>query len=202
MPEPAAVREALERSGYRKVHLDAAARTVALDQAGMRLDFGAIGKGYAADAALAALADLGIRRALVAASGDLAIGDPPPGRRGLDGRNRRPGESADGFTRRLDLCNAAVSTSGPREQNLEAGGVTYSHIVDPATGTGLTQAMTVAVVARHGIDADAWSTALSVLGPERGMPLIEGHAGMAALFTTGTGAVESPGWRTLGCRSK
>ena len=66
-----------------------------LDQAGMRLDLGGIGKGYAADAALAALADLGIRRALVAASGDLAIGDPPPGRRGwsvgIDAPERRRG---------------------------------------------------------------------------------------------------------------
>ena len=206
LPEPAAVREALERSGYRKLHLDRAARTVVLEQAGMRLDFGAIGKGYAADAALAALADLGIRRALVAASGDLAIGDPPPGHRGWTVGIDGPGEGADAFTRRLELCNAAVSTSGPREQNLEAGGATYSHIVDPATGVGLTQAITVAVVARHGIDADAWSTALSVLGPRRGMPLIERHPGMAALFTTGTGTeqrmVESPGWRTLACRSK
>ncbi len=201
LPEPAAVREALERTGYRKVHLDAAAQTVALDQAGMRLDFGAIGKGYAADAALEALADLGIRRALVAASGDLAIGDPPPGRRGWTVGIDGPGGGVDGFTRRLDLCNAAVSTSGPREQNLEAGGVKYSHIVDPATGAGLTHAATVAVVAHRGIDADAWSTALSVLGRERGMPLIEGHAGMAALFTTGAGEAESRGWRALGCGS-
>ncbi len=200
LPEPAAVLEALGRAGYGKLHLDAAARAVTLDQAGMRLDFGGIGKGYAADAALAALAELGIRRALVAASGDLAIGDPPPGRRGWTVGIDGPAENGDGFTRRLYLCNAAVSTSGAREQNLEAGGVKYSHIVDPRTGMGLTQAITVAVVARHGIDADAWSTALSVMGAARGMRLIEGHAGMAALFTTGTGVVESPGWRGLGCR--
>jgi thiamine biosynthesis lipoprotein len=206
LPEPAAVREALEHTGYRKLHLDRSARTAALDQAGMRLDFGAIGKGYAADVALAALADLGIRRALVAASGDLAIGDPPPGRRGWTVGIDGPGENADAFTRRLDLCNAAVSTSGPREQNLETGGVTYSHVVDPATGTGLTQPITVAVVAGHGIDADSWSTALSVLGPERGLPVIAGHPGMAALFTTGTGAAqrvaESPGWRAVSCGSR
>ena len=153
------------------------AHTVTLDQAGMQLDLGAIGKGYAADEALAVLARLGIGRALVAMSGDLAFGDPPPGRPGwklgIDG----PGEGADGFTRRLDLCNAAVSTSGAREQNLEAGGVKYSHIVNPATGVGLTDATMVTVVARHGIDADAWSTALSVVGAERGMRLVEGHEG-------------------------
>ena len=81
LPDPDALREALLRSGYRKLHLDAAARTVTLDQEGMRLDLGGIAKGYAADEALAALAELGIHRALVAASGDLAIGDPPPDRK-------------------------------------------------------------------------------------------------------------------------
>ena len=149
-----------------------------------------------------ALAALGIRRALVAASGDLAIGDPPPGRPGWSVGIDGPGEGADGFTRRLDLCNAAVSTSGAREQNLDAAGVKYSHIVNPATGVGLTHSTMVTVVARHGIDADAWSTALSVVGAERGMRLIEGHAGMAALFTTGTGAAESRGWAALGCRPR
>ena len=95
-------------------------------------------------------------------------------------------------------ANAAVSTSGDSSQNLEAGGVRYSHIVDPATGMGLTVPVAVSVVARRGIDADSWSTALSVLGPERGMALIEKHAGLAALFTIGRDAsirtVPSPGW--------
>ena len=73
----------------------------------------------------------------------------------------------------------------------------YSHIVDPATGMGLTRPITVTVVARHGIDADSWSTALSVLGPERGMPLIEKHAGTGGAVHHGYGRdiVESPGWR-------
>ena len=100
----------------------------------------------------------------------------------------RPNAGAEGFTRVLELCNAAVSTSGDSAQNLEAGGVRYSHIVDPATGMGLTQPVAVTVVARRGIDADSWSTALSVLGPERGMALIEKHAGLAALFTIGRDA--------------
>ena len=198
LPEPGALREALQRSGYRKLHLDPAARTVTLDQEGMRIDLGGIGKGYAADAALAVLAELGVHRALVAASGDLAIGDPPPGRKGWSVGIDAPNAGADGFTRVLELCNAAVSTSGDSSQNLEAGGVRYSHIVDPATGMGLTQPVAVTVVARRGIDADSWSTALSVLGPERGMALIEKHAGLAALFTIGRDAsirtVQSPGW--------
>jgi FAD:protein FMN transferase len=164
----------------------------------MRLDLGGIGKGYAAGAALAVLAELGIRRALVAASGDLAIGDPPPGRKGWNVGIDAPNVGAEGFARVLELRNAAVSTSGDSTQNLEAGGVRYSHIIDPATGMGLTRPIAVTVVASRGIDADSWSTALSVLGPVRGMALIEKHAGLAALFTIGRGAsfrtVQSPGW--------
>ena len=198
LPEPGALREALQHSGYRKLHLDPVGRTVTLDQAGMRLDLGGIGKGYAADAALAVLAELGIRRALVAASGDLAIGDPPPGRNGWSVGIDAPNAGAEGFTRVLELSSAAVSSSGDSTQNLEAGGVRYSHIIDPATGMGLTLPIAVTVVARRGIDADSWSTALSVLGPERGMALIEKHAGLAALFTIGRDAsirtVQSANW--------
>src|SRR5579859_1124860 len=82
LPDAEALREAGARCGYRKLHLDAANRTAALEQPGMQLDVGGIAKGYAADEALAVLKRLGIRSALVAASGDLAFSDPPPGQRG------------------------------------------------------------------------------------------------------------------------
>jgi len=203
LPAPDALREALQRSGFRKLHLDAAARTVTLDQEGMRLDLGGIAKGYAADQALAALAGAGIHRALVAASGDLAIGDPPPGRQGWSVGIDSPDPHAAGFSRVLDLCNTAVSTSGDSSQNLEAAGLRYSHIVDPSTGMGLTRPIAVTVVARHGIDSDSWSTALSVLGPERGIALIQKHSEVAARFTIGRDApfrfVESRGWPGQTC---
>jgi len=114
------------------------------------------------------LARLGIRCALVAMSGDLAIGDAPPGKRGW---TVAAGEPA----RRLELSNTAVSTSGDTEQHLDAGGVRYSHIIDPATGIGLTNAPVVTVVARRGIDADALATAVSVLGDERGRQLVKAY---------------------------
>jgi thiamine biosynthesis lipoprotein len=203
LPTPDAIREARQHSGYRKLHLDAAAGTVMLDQEGMRLDLGGIAKGDAADQSLAVLAGLGIRRALVAASGDLAIGDPPPGRKGWRVGIDSPDPHAGGFSRVLDLCNAAVSTSGDSSQNLELGGVRYSHIVDPSSGMGLTRPIAVTVVAPYGIDADSWSTALSVLGPERGVALIEKHPGLRARFTfkreTRFHIVESRGWPGQGC---
>jgi thiamine biosynthesis lipoprotein len=170
LPSPDALRDAAARCGYRKLHLDPAARTVTLEQPDMQLDLGGIAKGYAADAALAALRQLGIRSALVAASGDLAFGDAPPGASGW-----KIGIASS--ERILELCNAAVSTSGDTEQYVEIGGTKYSHIVDPGTDFGLTRSILVTVVARRGVDADRLSTAVSVLGPERGRALIRKHPG-------------------------
>ena len=196
LPSPEALRDAEERSGYRMLHLDAATQSVLMDRSGMQLDLGAIGKGYAADAALAVLAKQGITRALVAASGDLAFGDPPPGRRGwriaIDSL-----EGANGLARVLELSNAAVSTSGGGEQHAEIGGRRYSHIVDPATGTGLTKAIAVTVVAGRGIEADSLATAVSVLGPERGMALIRERADAAAIAVSDGCVVKSPNWAEL-----
>lgn len=158
-------RETLRRCGYRNLVLDRVQRTVFLKLAGMQLDLGGIAKGYAADEALATLRARGIKQALVAAGGDLAIGDPPPGKKGW-----RIGLEPGGGE--LTLHNAAVSTSGDTEQFLEFGGVRYSHIIDPKTGLGVTSDFAVTVVARRGIDADALATAISVLGPERGRALL------------------------------
>src|SRR5207302_4060816 len=116
LPSAAALREAATHSGYRKLHLGSAGPTVMLDEAGMQLDVGGIAKGYAADAALSVLAQLDIGSALVAASGDLAFGDPPPGTRGW---RIGVGSLESGFAGVLELCNAAVSTSGDTEQHLD-----------------------------------------------------------------------------------
>ncbi|MBL8216042.1 MAG: FAD:protein FMN transferase [Bryobacterales bacterium] len=117
---------------------------------GMRLDAGGIAKGYAAAEALRAL---GVTRALVAVSGDLAIGDPPPGRAGW---------KIEAQGRVFELSNVSVSTSGSSEQYFEAGGKRYSHIVDPRTGWPLETARSVTVIHKDGAWADALSTALTV----------------------------------------
>jgi thiamine biosynthesis lipoprotein len=191
LPDREALREAGSRCGYRKLHLDTANHTATFDQPGMQLDVGGIAKGYAADEALAALKRLGIRSALEAASGDLAFSDPPPGQRGW-----RIG--AGSLDRVLELSNAAVSTSGDAEQHVDAEGKRYSHIIDPGTRMGLSSGITVTIVAAHGIDADGISTAVSVLGAERGIEFVEKHAGVAAVIVTKEGAViESSQFRRL-----
>ncbi|HEU4936892.1 MAG TPA: FAD:protein FMN transferase [Vicinamibacterales bacterium] len=182
VPDPAALKEAASRSGFRKLHVDVRQRTVMLDQAGMALDVGAIGKGYAASESLAVLRARGIRSGLVAVSGDLAFGDAPPGRNGwrIDIHNGDP--ELAGVPPVLELTNAAVSTSGPSEQHLDVDGRRYSHVIDPASQIGLLDDITVTVIARSGLDADGLDTAVSLIGRDRGLSLIESRSGAAALI--------------------
>ena len=88
----------------------------------------------------------------------------------------------------LELTNAAVSTAGSSEQHVDIGGRRYSHIIDPSSGMGLVDDITVTVIARHGLDADGLDTAASVLGAERGLALIESRPDAAALIIERTSA--------------
>jgi thiamine biosynthesis lipoprotein len=188
VPDPVALQDARNRSGFRKLHLDPGHRTVTFDMAGMALDVGAIGKGYAASEAIEVLGGLGVRSALVAVSGDLAFSEAPPGQRGWRIGVHSGDPSVVGFPAVLDLTNAAVSTSGSSEQHLDVDGRRYSHIIDPASGMGLVDDITVTVVARHGLDADGLDTAISVLGASRGLALIESRPAAAALVIRRTSA--------------
>ncbi len=182
LPSPELLAKARGAVGYRKLRLDAVAQTVTLTVPNMQLDLGGIAKGYAADKALEVLKQHGLPRALVVASGDIAIGDPPPGQRGwrigVGGLEVGPA----GLAKNLRLRNAAVSTSGDTEQFIEIEGVRYSHIVDPRTGLGLTERLQVTVIARHAADTDSFATAVSILGAKRGLTLVESQPGMAALI--------------------
>jgi thiamine biosynthesis lipoprotein len=102
---------------------------------------------------------VGHPRALVALSGDVVCGDPPPDRAAWDVAVGTGGET-------VPVTGAAISTSGDTEQFLDAGGVRYSHVVDPRTGLALTTSAWVTVVAPDGATADALATAVSVLGDE------------------------------------
>jgi thiamine biosynthesis lipoprotein len=176
---------ALRLVGYRNVVLREG--TVELKLSGMQLDLGAIAKGYAADEALRVLRSRGITRALVAASGDLAIGDAPPGKPGW-----KVSIQPLDIRRELLLSNISVGTSGDTEQFLETAGTRYSHIVDPRTGLGLTQRIGVTVIAPSGLEADGLGTTLSVVtaqrGVEAGLALVERRRGAAALIVTKDGA--------------
>jgi thiamine biosynthesis lipoprotein len=132
-PTSEQISRALEAVGYQSIRLDADRQAVILTRSGMRLDLGGIAKGYAADAALAAIGKLGIRRALVRASGDIAVGEPPPGETGWR-IGIAPLDAEQVPTRFVRLAKGAISTSGDSRQHLTVNGKRYSHIIDPRTG--------------------------------------------------------------------
>jgi thiamine biosynthesis lipoprotein len=171
MPDSAQLAEARERVGWTLVTLDVSAQTVRLGAEGMRLDFGGIAKGFAADEALAILRGNGVERALVAVGGDIVAGRAPPGQPGWQVTIAH----ADSAHRVVFLQNEAISTSGDTEQFLERDGVRYSHVLDPRTGTPRTHRLSVTVRSRRGVDADAFATALSVLAPDAHHAFVAAH---------------------------
>lgn len=200
LPDPKRLSEALQLVGFRKLQLDVRSHSVQLLESGMVLDLGGIAKGYAADEALKILRRSGSPSSLVAAGGDIAVGSAPPESEGwtiaispLD-PTEKPG-------RRLLLREAAVSTSGDAEQFIEIEGKRFSHIVDPKTGIGLLGHQVVTVVAPDGTTSDSLATAVSVMGPKRGLELVESMEGTAALFVEATeGGVQifcSKRWRAI-----
>ncbi len=201
LPGAALLAEMRGRVGYKILRLDPERRTAELLAADMRLDLGAIAKGFACDEALAVLRRRGLPSALVGGGGDMAAGDPPPGQPGwrievaaLDAPGAPPPQT-------IHLKNGGLATSGDLFQNVKIAGRRYSHIVDPRTGLGLTDHSLVTVIARDAMTADALSTAVSVLGPERGLKLVEETPNTAAHLVRQPGArievLESARWREI-----
>jgi thiamine biosynthesis lipoprotein len=175
---------AASQVGYKKLKLDSRSRSVTLLVPNMRLDLGGIAKGYAADEALGLLKGRGITRALVAASGDIAIGDPPPGESAWKIGVTAIDATTNGVHRKMLLRNCGISTSGDTEQSIEINGVRYSHILNPRTGLGLTNRIQATVIAPDATTSDAVATTVCVLGPKRGLGLIESMPGSAVLILT------------------
>jgi FAD:protein FMN transferase len=182
LPDKVLLAAARQLVGSDKMRLDRAARTVQLTQPGMRLDVGGIAKGYAAQKAIDVLKAEGIDRALVAAAGDIVVSNSPPDALGWRIAIAPVDKSQPGPPRVLLLANSAVSTSGDAERFVIIDGRRYSHIINPATGLGVEDRASVTVVAPDGSTADALETTVYVLGPERGLKLVDDTPGAAAIF--------------------
>jgi FAD:protein FMN transferase len=152
------VRAALRLVGSRHVQLDPAARTVRFDEAGVEIDPGGIGKGYAVDRMIEVLKRRGVEVALVSAGGSsiYGLGAPPGHPDGWRTPIRDPANprrtAAEVF-----LKNMSLSTSGGYEKFFRANGRIYSHIMDPRTGSPARGAAAVSVVAPWTIDSEAWA---------------------------------------------
>jgi len=182
MPDSQQLQAARHKVSYELMKISDQKQTVELLKDDMRIDLGGIAKGYAADIALKVLQEHGVNRAMIDASGDIVLGDPPPGTCGWKiGISSSDAPQAK-IDRYLSLHNAAVATSGDALQHVVIGGNRYSHIVDPRTGLGLTDQSRVTVIAPNGVTADSLASAISVLGPKQGIQLLKNKPGTACLI--------------------
>ncbi len=164
LPDEGTLAAARAATGWQSIILDPRNLTVTFMKPAMRLDLGGIAKGQAADAMLTAMKQRGIPRSCITAGGDVRLGDPPPDAMGWKVGTRT---EAQQDSRTLILANCAVSTSGDRHQFIEIGGTRYSHIIDPATGLGITRSVAATVIAPTATVSDAVATACCVAPGEK-----------------------------------
>ncbi|GAA0539054.1 FAD:protein FMN transferase [Chitinophaga japonensis] len=170
MPDAATLSQTLKRVGYRHIALQPGNR-VFLQRKGMRIGFGAVGKGYAADRVKALWTAAGITSGVINASGDLCAWGRQP-----DGTPWKVGiadpDHADRVLFWLPVENAAVATSGNYEQYFERNGVRYSHNIDPVSGQPVPYIKSVTVVSPSAELSDALATAVTVMGKDAGLYLV------------------------------
>ncbi len=181
MPDPDMLAAAREATDYKALQLDSANHTAKLLKPNMRLDAGGIGMGYGVDEAFKVLKKEGITSALIDASGDIGMSNPPPGEHGWRiGIEPPSGEGPP--SQYVLLSNYAITTSGDAFQALEIDGKRFSHVIDPRTGLGVIGHSSVTVLAPDCITADSYTKPICVLGPEDGFKLIEATPGAAAFM--------------------
>ena len=187
LPDSAAIAKAKALVDYHNIELDAARHTVFLKRPGMKLDLGAIGKGYAADQMLAVLQSRGIGHAMVVAGGEVVVGEPPPGNSGwkvgIDTADAKAGSPPC----TLLLRAAALSTSGDEHQFLESNGHRYSHVINPVTGWAMEGESSTTVLARDSTTADALATAFSLMSVADGVRAAESLPGVSVLWVRRVG---------------
>lgn len=170
-PSPESVKKSVEKVGYKNIILDKENSTIFLKNAGMKIGFGSIGKGYAADKTKELLVSKGVVAGIINASGDMNTwGTQPDGKPWTVGITN-PVESNSVFAT-FPLSNSAVVTSGDYENFVILDGKKYSHIIDPRTGYPSHGITSVTVFAKSATVANGFSTSIMVLGREAGLSLI------------------------------
>ncbi len=183
LPSPEEVAASVSKIGYKNIILNPADHSVFLKKPGMKIGFGAIGKGYAANRARDVMREMGITGGVVNAAGDLVTWGKQ-----ADGQSWYVGisdpEEKDKVFSWLTADNLAVITSGNYQKYAEINGKRYSHIIDPRTGYPASGLKSVTIVCANAELADALATAVSVLGKEEGLYLINQLKGVECLLIT------------------
>lgn len=186
-PSKASIAEAIKKIDSAKIQLGQ--HTVFLTEEKMAINLGAIAKGYAVDKAIQILKNNKIKNALINAGGDLkTLGKNPerlPWKIGLQ-HPRKPESLLASFS----ILEKAVATSGDYQKYFELDGKRYHHILDPKTGYPSTGSISATAIANNVMDADALSTALFVLGPEKGIALLDSLRDIEGLVVGTNGKVK------------
>jgi thiamine biosynthesis lipoprotein len=186
-PADAEIDAALSRIDYRHVELDARGRTISYRVPGVRINLGGIAKGYAVERGAQILRAAGISNALLNAGGDTRVIGDRRGQPWIVGIQHP--RATDTVVTRLPLIDEAISTSGDYERFFEEDGKRYHHILNPATGRSTEGVLSVTVIGPDATMTDGLSTTLFVLGPERGLQLIETIPQYEAIVVDDTGVL-------------
>jgi len=173
--------KSVQNIGFKDLVLNAKEQTVYLPKKGMKIGFGAIGKGYAADATKKLMKSLGVSSGIINASGDLTSwGKKPDGTDWQVGISN-PENPAKVFSW-FPVRDAAVATSGNYEKYVTLEGKQYSHIMDPRTGIPVSGIKSVTVFAPKAELADAFATAVFIMGIDTGIDTISQLPGMSCII--------------------
>jgi len=195
LPGDEQIAQALQFVGADRIELNEA-QSQAMIPAGMKINLGGIGKGYAAKIAIEQMRAMGIRNAAVSAGGDLYLmGKKQSGPWLVRIENPRwEGKSIEQFA----LADQSVATSGDAQRYFTRKGKRYSHIIDPLTGRPVDEIQSVTVITQDPILADAYATAVSVKGAKAGMVWVNQHEDVEALIIDHNGRVtRSKGWHLV-----
>ncbi len=186
-PTREAVAAKLSLVDWRAIELDPNTSSGRLARPGMKVGLGAIAKGYGVDRASQVLKQHGFMHHIVEGGGDTYVAGTKGGAQWKVGIQRPDGP---GSLAAIPATNRAIVTSGNYQRFLEVDGKRYAHIIDPRTGWPLdeaTSAQSVTVLAPDATDADAYATAISVMGPVKGLAYVEAHPALSAVLITRSG---------------
>ncbi len=158
---------AKKTTGYKRLLLNKDNKTALLKKKGTQLDLGGIAKGYTADAVLLILKQYGIKQALVDFGGDIAISNPPPNQDGWNIEVSYTDHTGKKISDIISLSNSAIATSGNLYQKVIIDGKTYSHIINPYTGIGITGNIQISVIAPNATLADSFASSFSILSKRK-----------------------------------
>lgn len=174
VPSKEAIDKARKLIDWRSLQLDPKKGTLKLAKPGMRMSLGGIAKGYAVDVAARSLRASGIPSFFVQAGGDLYVsGKKPDGSPYRVGVRDPRGQSPSDFFARIDVTDHAFSTAGDYERSFVQGDKRYHHIIDPRTGYPATASRSVTIWAKDALTADAIDDAVFILGPTKGLAIVE-----------------------------